>query len=375
MKAIVICGASLKLEPYAFPYIDELIRQGFDVTVFVWKRDGQEDVRPDDRAKAIYHSELLDDSAPKTKKLGAFMRFRRVVLKELEKSSYDFVVVLDTQFAVLLSDILLKHYKGRFIYDMRDPSYESLGFYRKRVGKIVEASSAVFISSDGYREYLPDNGKIHTTHNIREVDLLHQGIRRNFERSHTPIRISFWGCVRDREINEELIRILANDKRFILQYFGTMSKDSKQLIVYCKERNIKNAVFNGQYLPDERYEFATKTDILHNVYSNSYNGSNPCMGNKYYDGLIFGIPQFCIKGGFMGELIEKHKIGIATELNEGLADRLYDYYTTIDWQKFDTNCETAISDVIEEYRDAMKTLKVIVENAARISGGGLPTSP
>lgn len=368
MKAIVICGASLKLEPYAFPYIDELIRQGFEVTAFVWKRDGQEDIRPSNGAKVMYYSRLLDDSATKIKKLGAFLGFRRVVLKEIKKASYDFVVVLDTQFAVLFSDILLGNYQNRFIYDMRDPSYESFGFYRKRVSNVVEASAGVFISSDGYRKYLPHSDKIHTTHNIREVDLQYQGIRRNYERNHTPIRISFWGCVRDRKINEQLIESLANDKRFVLQYFGTMSEDSNQLIAFCQERNINNIIFNGPYLPDERYEFATKTDILHNIYSNSYNGTNPCMGNKYYDGLIFGIPQVCTKGSFMGEFVENHKVGVALELNTAFADRLYDYYTTIDWQKFDINCETALFDVIEKYRYSMKTLSVIVANAAKVSG-------
>jgi len=368
MKAIVICGASLKLEPYAFPYIDELIRQGFDVTVFVWKRDGQEDVRPDDRAKVRYYCRLLDDSAPKIIKLFTFIGFRRLVLKEIRKVSYDFIVVLDTQFAVLFSDVLLKNYRNRFIYDMRDPSYESFAFYRKRVNKIVQASAGVFISSDGYRKYLPDSCKIQTTHNIKEVDLLCKGIKGNHEHKHTTIRISFWGFVRDRQINEQLIDVLANDKRFILQYFGAMSKDSKQLITYCQERNVRNVTFNGPYLPDERYEFATKTDILHNVYSKNYDGINPCIGNKYYDGLIFGIPQLCNKGSFMGELIEKHKIGIALEINEALPDRLYEYCTTIDWQKFDINCETVLSDVVEEYKEAMKTLKVIVANAAIISG-------
>ena len=38
---------------------------------------------------------------------------------------------------------------------MRDMSYEHIGIYRTMVEKIVKNACAVFISSDGYRQYLP----------------------------------------------------------------------------------------------------------------------------------------------------------------------------------------------------------------------------
>ena len=243
---------------------------------------------------------------------------------------------------------------------MRDPSYEAYGFYRKRVAQIVDASLGVFISSDGFRRYLPNSAKIHTTHNIRKADLGQCGVRSDLDRNHLPIRISFWGCVRDREINEKLLGALANDDRFVIQYFGTMNGDSKRIIDFCKERDIANVVFSGRYQPDDRYRFAKNTELIHNIYSNSYTGHNPCVGNKYYDGIVFQIPQICLTGGYMGELVSKQGVGMSVNITDTLGDALWEYYQSINWDEFNACCEMVLSHVVDEYATTASGLRKII---------------
>jgi hypothetical protein len=360
----VITGASLRLSPYAFSYLDVLKNQGADVNVFVWNRDGQRDLNPDEKISVNEFTVLLDDAVQKRVKIIPFIRYRRAIKRELSKNKYDFIVVLTTQIAILLSDILIRKYSGRFIYDMRDPSYESYWFFRKRVAKIVGAAAGVFISSDGYREYLPNSKKIYTTHNIQIADLERSSYRSsNSHNIQIPLRISFWGYIRDCILNQQLIKVLGNDRRFVLQYFGKMNNVSKSLADYCKENKITNVNFLGEYRQEERHKFSSRTDLLHNIYSNSFVGGNPRMTNKFYDGIIFNIPQICSKGSYMEEIVLKNNIGLSVDIDDNLGDLLWNYYFSIDWKDFQNKCNALVEKVKNEYDRSNEVLNQIVVNS------------
>lgn len=360
MKALIIIGASIRICPYAHLYINELLLAGYEVTAVVWIRDGKPDVEIDNRVKIVHYEKMMDDATPKYKKLVGFLGFRNLIVKELNKK-YDFVVALDTQFAVLVSDKLLRNYKQKFVYDMRDLSYESIGIYRKRVEAVIEAASAVFISSDGYRQFLPESNKIFTTHNLKIEDLEYEGIRNRLPRENTPLRLSFWGMVRDVQLNKAIIDILGRDNRFEINYYGALNELSQGLIEYCKESGYGNVHFYGQYNPHERYEFAKKTELIHNMYSNANEKGNPAMGNKYYDGVVFQIPQVCISKGYMAERVADRRIGIAVTVDKNLGDIIYEYYRTISWEEFRAACGVEKQDIIREYNIAKSVLKAVTK--------------
>ena len=212
MEVAIVLGASLRYCPYALPYIKLLLDSEHKITLFVWTRDKQEDLIIDDRVRIERYSREIDDLISKGKKIPAFLGFKKHIIKQLESYNYHFVVVFDTQFAVLLSHILLKKYLRKFIFDMRDMSYEHIWLYRKRVKRLVDVASAVIISSDGYRKYLPESSSIFTTHNIMIDDLKQKGLRAKTSRNHSTIRISFWGMIRDIDLNIQLIDLLKNDE-------------------------------------------------------------------------------------------------------------------------------------------------------------------
>lgn len=363
MKAIVIVGSNLRLMPYAFFYIEALLKEKVQITVVYWDRDGLPDVELSPEIRVECFKAVMDDAIPKYRKVKNFVRFRLFVKKIILEDNYSFVIVLDTQFAVLISDILIQKFAGHFIYDMRDPSYENIRFYKRLVAKVVEASVATFISSDGYRCMLPKNEKIYTVNNIRMKDLEKRTIRNAKPKNHMPLRVSFWGVIRGVETNKALINELKNDERFELNYYGTITYSTRVLINYCAENCIHNVFFKGEYLPDQKYDFALNTDILHNVYENAYSSKNPCMGNKYYDGIIFKIPQICMGGGYMGKRVIEEKVGMCVKLNGNVADDLLKYYETIEWTKFETACDTALEAVSKEQEVAIKELGRIITDA------------
>lgn len=355
MKALVIAGANIRLMPYLFGYFEQLSKLKYDITLFYWDRDGLEDRPLPKDVKPICFKKNMKNDIPKFLKIRNFIRYRKKALKVIKSQQYDRIIVCDTQFAVLLSDILIKKYKNKYIFDYRDPSYERFSFYKKRVATVVLNSKATFISSDAYRDCLPKYEHIYTVHNITMKDLKYREIRRENNREMQKIRISFWGCIRDTEVNLSFIKGIANDSRFEVHYYGTIEKTAEAILTYCKENSINNVYMHKEYLPDERYNFASTTDIIHNLYNNA-EGSNPSLGNKFYDAIIFYLPQICTKGGFMGDEAVKYGVGITVDPSIPFADKLFNYYQNINWIEFEENCDNCLKIILEDYKESNKAV-------------------
>lgn len=357
MRALVIAGANIKHMPYLFEYFEQLMLLKYEVTLFYWDRDGQIDRALPQGIKTICFKKIMGNDISKFAKIKNFLQYRIKAVNNINSTQYDRIIVCDTQFAILLSDILLGKYKKRYIFDYRDPSYEYIGVYKKRVHALVLNSKATFISSEAYREYLPKCEHIFTTHNISKEDLRYRDVRREHSRDADIIRIIFWGCIRDTEANLILIKGLANDLRFELHYYGTIGKTARTIIDFCKRQNIFNVFVHQAYLPDERYGFAATTDMIHNMYNNNSTGGNPSMGNKFYDGIIFYIPQICINGGYMGKQVEKNEIGVLIDYSTAIAEKLYNYYKNIDWEDFERKCDSCLASILEEQKASVLMLR------------------
>ena len=357
MKALIISGANLDVSPYAFLYISHLQKFGAQIEIAVWDRRGNESIQ-DKSIKLHVFSSAIDNSIPKIQKLPNFLAFRRFLKRILAHEQYDLVIALTTQFAVLISDILFRDYPGRFIYDMRDLSYESFGFYLKRMNQLVAKSALTFVSSDGYRQFFTDNSKVFTLHNYQEADLIYANLKKFIEKK-APIRLSYWGIVRDFELNRQIVDLIADDQRFVLTFHGE-SMDGNLLKQYVEQKAYSNIFFTGYYTQDQRAAFAENTDLLHNIYSNEGDVGNPAMGNKFYDGIIFKIPQICLSGGFMGQKAEEKQVGICCRIDESLPDTLYSYYTTLDVHAFRDSCDKALSEVLEEQSRSLEQLHRVI---------------
>ncbi len=143
-------------------------------------------------------------------------------------------------------------------------------------------------------------------------------------------------------------------KRFAGVQANRLTVDSRRpspvAAAYAARIGAENVFFHGEYRPEERYGFARNTDIIHNVYMDKNTMS--AMGNKYYDGIIFGIPQICMKGSFMGERCTEAGVGLECRpADPDFTDRVYDYYHGIDISSFCPACDREVMRVTEEYND------------------------
>lgn len=355
MKILIIGFAKFKYMPYINYYTDNIDLTENELHIVYWNRDGGDDILPENSGIHLYEfKEIQPDDVKKQKKILNFLKFRKFTSEIIKKERFDRIIVIQSVTAVLFYDLLTKKYPGRYIFDYRDVTYESFAPYKKAIAGIVDNSLFTLISSDAFRRFLPQSEKIHTTHNFTEKALEHRlAAHKN---GSAPIRLRFWGFLRHEDLNKKIVAALANDSRFELHYHSPEQAAEPPLREYAAALGAKNIFFHGGYLPDERFDFAKETDILLNMFENDT--TVYAVGNKFYDGLIFRLPVICTAGSFMAELAEKYGTGLAADPNSpALADDIYRYYTSLDFDAFSTACDAALEKITAQAQDAAKCLK------------------
>ncbi len=358
MKILIIGFAKIKYMPYLNLYLDNIDVRKNDVHLVYWDRLSGDDATLPEGITAHAFNESMRDDIPKHKKIQYFIHFKNFVEDIIKKEKFDFIISLTSVVSVLLLNTLTKKYKDKYIFDYRDYTYESFYPYKKAVGMLVKNSFATFVSSDAFRRFLPAEceNKIFTTHNFIKESLSYRNIREEKCGDTDTIRVSFWGFIRDEDVNIEIVKKLGKDSRFSLNYYGRQLQTAKNLKEFADKNGFENVFFYGEYTPEERYEFVKNTDIIHNIYSDI--NSKYLMSNKYYDGIIFRIPQACMSGSFMGRRAMQNGVGI--ELNpfaETFADDLYEYYKGIDSEKFRKNCDDNLADVVCQTDNISKIIR------------------
>lgn len=349
IRVLLLGFGKIAYMPYMNFYLDTIKDENIQFELIYWDRDGKPDADLPSRISRAYKFEAhLEEQLPFKNKLKYFVKYRKFALNVLKYNSYDKIIILHTTPGLTLLDYLVRKYKGRYLLDFRDVSYENISVYRKLVGILSRNSAMTFVSSDAFRKFLPTEEKIFTIHNYLEDSLNYKMIRKQLPRERNVLRVSYWGLVRQVDINKKLMDALGNDFRFELHYYGRMQQDGREMEEYAYNKEYRNVFFHGAYMPVERYEFAKETDLIHNVYDCGHTMGN-AMGNKYYDGIIFGIPQICTEWSHMGDVISARKVGMVVSLEDNaIADKLWVYYQNMNWSDFETNCTSALDIVLSE---------------------------
>lgn len=357
MKKVLILGfAKAAYMPYLNFYLEALDGRA-ELHVVTWQRDHTPDQKLSDHIVIHSFQREQKDEGGKFSKLGNFARYRAFVRTLLKQQSFDRIIVLHTLPGVLLADTLCREFRGRFLFDYRDYTYEGFAPFRALVGRLVRASFATFVSSDAFRPVLPDLEKVYTSHNLLTDSLNHRAVRSSLPREHAPLRIAFWGFIRHEDLNRQLIELLGGDDRFELHYYGREQQTAWKLKALAEARHDSNVFFHGAYLPEDRYTFAAQTDLIHNMYENDP-ATQKAMGNKYYDGIVFRIPQLCTKGSYMGERVTEERTGLALELSApDAAEQIIRYYSGLDWSRFEQACDLTVSLCRKQYMEGREIIR------------------
>lgn len=362
MRVLILGFSKIKYMPYANFYLNNLNKDHCEIHFLYWNRDQKaEEVS---ELKGISLHEFFykqQDEVFRLTKIKAFLKYRKYAKKVIKEIQPDFIIVLHTLPAVLMLHEL-RRYRDRFIFDYRDSTYEKFWLFRNMVHAVVNCSKATFVSSDAFRKFLPAKAKnkIFTSHNLLKEDFKHRNEKEIYGTPSEKIRLSFWGLIRNEEINRQIINKISNDERFELHYYGREQQTALNLKQYAESINARNVFFYGEYTPQDRYSFVGKTDIIHNIYSDD--NMMLAMSNKYYDGITFRIPQICMPKSFMGKRAEMCGVGKQIDpYSNTFTQDIYEYYQGIDKAQYIDYTEKEYCRVVDEYKQGEDFIKKIFD--------------
>lgn len=312
--------------------------------------NASESIDPDSLDKSNIYTFRHNTNRNKNRLLNKINNINYVnfVKTKLSNTHYDYLIIWRSEVGFLLQNILTKSYKHKYFLNIRDYAGELNKRYFNKQVKLVENSKVNVISSKGFLKFLPEGNYIYR-HSINESlkDLIIKGEANCF--AEEPIKIGFIGNVRFFEEDKKLLNSLKNDKRFIVQYFGT---GSSKLREFSKANEINNTEFIDQFDINETPALLRKTDIINNIYGNTNIAVETLVSIRYYYSLLSKKPFIANANTYMGALTLKNKIGFEFDGNyESLGDNLYAWYLNLDFDTYfkQTNMEL---EKIEKDNDA-----------------------
>ena len=313
---------NLHLMQFLYKYTAILDEYNIDYDVLYWNRDGVS-YKKMFNGNAICFEYLTSNYCGKLKKIEGFLKCRRFFIKTIRKNKYDKLILLTTQTAVALCDIVLNRYKSNYIFDYRDITGENNYLYLKLVQYLIRRSYITAISSPGFIQILGDGKKYILSHNC---NLLDYNELEEHKKIDSAVKITFWGMIRQLNYQKKVCDFFGNDPRFELCYHG--EGKGRQLKEYCKFCNYNNITFTGRYYPEQINDFAKQTDILMNLYENE-GKQEYALTVKLYDGIRYGIPMLVSKGSFMESFIGSKKMIYYFSFADTDKDNILDWYENL----------------------------------------------
>jgi hypothetical protein len=343
MKICILSIVNVKHMSMISLYTSYLEKNGIEYDIiYVDKYNEEENIG----AKNIYRYQLnVNRNWSKIKKLYAYWKFKNYGTKIIKEKKYDFVIIWRTETALLFGGYLVSKLRGKYCINIRDYCFEKNPLVFNRMKKVIKGSHFTTISSDGFKSFLPEHQYINV-HSFNEKLLESCKPKTNLRMMKEPIKICFIGYVRFFDIDKKVIDTFGNDSRFVIQYFG---EGSQYLEEYIKEKQYKNVELKKGFKVEETPKLLERADVIHNLYGYGNIALDTAISTRYYYALYMSIPILVFKGTYMEELSTRLGIGYAVDKSfDTLPDKFYNWYHSIDYEKFKKNCNNEIKNIKKE---------------------------
>lgn len=355
MKIGIIAANNIRYSPYIFFYTDILARNGIEFELIYPDRNGI-----DESFDGIAHC------LPWNKKLPTLLNYAlyaKAVTKVVRKRKYDALIILTSVNAAYLALWLKHNYSARYIVDIRDYSHENIPPYYYLESVAVRNSVMNVISSAKFTEFLP-HADYSVCHNIGN-DVAHHSDY-SFCKAEGVIRIGYVGSLSYIDQCNRLMKLVAKDERFALDYYGS-SNAEPTLKEYAKQLSCERIQFHGAYSAHEKATIIQNVNILFNAYGNGIPLLDCALSNKLYDSLIHKKPILTCPSTYMTEMGGPLAFPIKL-VEERTLDRLYDWYTGIDSHEVEVYAERTLMEVVQEHEATKRMIatKLLVLKEKRI---------
>ncbi len=354
MKICFILYGNLYLTPYIKNYLEVFNDEECDI--ICWNRHRIEETISECNVMS-FARDTKDNKDNKIKKMIGYIQYTAFVRRKLLEKKYDLVVNLQSIGGVFNSRILLKNYKDKYIIDVRDYSIEGIPILRNVEYKLLRNSRLNVISSEGYKNFLPNDCAYQVVHNYSDIrqDIRQKIITRDFA---PPFSLSYIGLIRFQEQNKKIIDLFANDTRFQINFIG---KNAYELENYIAERDVKNVRLIDQFSPGQTLEFYAQTDAILNVYGNHTPLLDYALSNKLYFAAALHMPILVSKDTYMEKISTENGFGFVLDFEDsGIKDKLYNYMLQHNTKQFTQDCDAFMKKVQKEnkkFTDALYKIK------------------
>lgn len=335
MKVSIIAFNNLNKSPYVNIYADFCKKMGMEYEVIYPNRSGS--------AESVEHPLVPIFWDPAKKKMVNFLRFRREAIRHLNKASSDFVIVLTTMPAVLLSTYLSKKFRGRYLVDIRDYTYEHVKPYYLLEKLAIRHAAMNVISSPGFRKFLPE-GQYRLCQNVSAAYAQGQGGAFDPKGKDT-LTIGYVGTIAYKTTCMQLFHLVEQDPRFRFFLHGDEAGDDC-LAKYLAAHPCDRIQMFGAYRPEEKVGIMSGVDILFNAYGNGSKLLDYALSNKLYDSFYMRIPLLTSPDTAMSEEAGPCSYDIDLERETSL-DGLYDWYHRVDSAAFDAYATDYLKQVFQ----------------------------
>lgn len=275
-------------------------------------------------------------SASKFERCLNFVFYTLDVKKVLKSKRYDFLIVLTTFPAVLLSSTLVKKYNNRYIVDVRDYTHEGFKPYYNIEKKVLKNAALRIVSSPGFVNFLP-SGHYYCCHNYDSYMIK----RPDFSKAKgRPIIISYIGTISYKALCKKLIDLVAKDNRFEFHFYGNEA-DGTQIRDYIHIINNNRIRFMGPFVPSDKPEIYRRSDLVFNCYGNDSTLVKYAISNKYYDGAVFRKPLLVSPKTSMQDMSGEFAFSLDVKRTVSL-NALFDWYQDISVEKYEKYTDTVL---------------------------------
>lgn len=352
MVGILFVG-QMEYAPFVKNYIQSLEKNGESYEFVQWNRSG---ASAQGNREGITFSTEISRYDNLIKKVMPYLKFRKFLKKTIKERKYDKLIVLTTQTALMIPEVLLGRYKGKYFFDYRDTSYENLKPYKMLIDAIIKKSYATCISSPGFKEYLTNEKELLIAHNYQKENLGNRVLEYG-KSENDPLKIGYIGYLREYEYLTKWVDIFGKDERFEFHIHGS-GDCVEELREYSKD--YQNVYVYGAYDEKDKMNIVDSFDIICYNYPKSF-VNYPAIANKFYDGIIRKKPMFANIETFSGILVDENGLGISLKENEcDITDKIYNYYKSFDESEFENNCNLFLEKVTTEDKYYMSKIEEFV---------------
>ncbi|MCR5496664.1 MAG: hypothetical protein K6F48_02395 [Paludibacteraceae bacterium] len=357
-KFLFILPAKEENLPYISTYKSILDTHNVNYRVIYWNR--HRDAHNYSDNYIAYEKETNDEySAPR--KIYDIYRFYRFVLKHLKKVSYDGIFIYTIADSIFFYKYLSKHYKNRYVFDIRDYSpILKFPYFRYALNHLLNKSAFNVISSEGFKQFLPQEESYVITHNITLNEIENANIHNNNCNQDKPYNIITIGKLRDEKVNIDIIKTLGNRTDVKLSFVG-MGPASQTIKNHVERNKPFNVTITGKYLKQDEDKYVLNANML-NVCMEQNILSKYLLSNRLYLGARLRRPLLTYDDDYQSLVIKKYKLGLLVSRNENIYDKIINYWETFDYDMYNQGCIWFLHDVENDLKNfEKKIVKFITE--------------